>query len=159
MCIRDSHSTEGRLGQKLRDNEFINNFRQYYLLPKGFCGFDAPAITLWLQQSLTERKSHLMDWFKTLENTFLAINLLLKLLRQSSESISCIAQNGFYQEMLNSQQPCQLLRVTISKKLNVYPEISVGRHGLCIRFFLLAINIRGTQIQQDIPFNLTTCNY
>jgi len=151
------HATNGKLCQELRENEFINTIRQYQLNPGGTCGFDTPAYLLWLQQPAANRIAHLAHWLRMLETCLAVVNMLMKLTRQSSVPVTKVAQNGFYQAALDPQAPCQLIRVAVASELNVYPEISVGRHGICIRFYALNINERASQIQQDVPFKLTTC--
>lgn len=151
------HATNGKLGQELRDTEFLNAIRQYQMVPGGTCGFDTPAYALWLHQPATDRIATLAHWLRLLETSLAAVMTLLKLTRQMSSPFAKVAQNGFFQMSLDPQAPCQLVRVTVAATLNVYPEISVSRHGICIRFFHLNLNGRATQVQQDIPFKLTTC--
>ena len=151
------NSTTGKIGQELRDNEFINSIRQYLMTPGGAVGFDTPAYQLWLNLPAAERIATFAHWLRSLETVHAAVNLLLKLTRQSCPPQAKVAQNGFYQATLDPQAPCQLVRVGVHAQLNVYPELSVSRHGICIRFFNLTLNERAIQTIQDIPFNLTTC--
>lgn len=151
------HATSGKIGQELRDNDFLTSIRQYLMVPGGACGFDTPAYELWLHQPATDRIATLAHWVRILEPYLAAVTLLLKLTRQSSSSNAKVAQNGFFQATLDPQAPCQLVRVSVASDLNVYPEISVSRHGICVRFFHLSLNEKAIQTHLEIPFKLTTC--
>lgn len=151
------HKTQGRLAQNLRDNDFLNNVRQYLLNPGGICSFDVPAYHDWLHLPPAERIANLTHWFSNLKVIQNAIVLSLRLIRQSSPPHIREAYEGFYQATLDSQSSCQLIRVVVAQGMGVYPEISVGRHGLSIRFYDLNVETRPSQTQQDVRFQLTCC--
>jgi len=156
--IRNLHTIEGRLGQLLRDNEFLTIARQSLSASGGGCSFDAPTY-YWLQQSPAERISQLSHWSGELKVVQTAVNLTLRLIRQSSAPQLHIANKGFYQAALDASLPCQLVRVAISHGLGVYPETSVGRHGISIRFFNINLVGRPLQTNEDIRFQLTCCTF
>lgn len=151
------HDTSGKFGQELRNSDFLNTIRQHLPTPGGACGFDTPAYHLWLEQPATDRIAHLAHWLQSFETIYAAATLLLRLTRQNSAPQIKTAVNGFYQNTLDPQAPCQLVRVAIPNELKLYPEISVGRHGICIRFFSLALGERQPPVTEDIVFKLTTC--
>lgn len=155
--VHHLHNAQGRLGQMLRDNDFLNNIRQYLLNPGGGCSFEIPNYHYWLNLPPSERISHLTHWFSNLRLVNNAVSLTLRLIRQSSASHPRVAHEGFYQAPLDSQSACQLVRVALSHGATVYPEISVGRHGVSIRFFVLNVNDRPTQANEDIKFQLACC--
>jgi len=127
------------------------------LNPGGGCSFDAPGYHYWLQQPPTERTAQLTFWLGSLKTIRLAVELSLRLIRQSSAPQLRIAHEGFYQAALDPQLPCQLIRVALSHNAGVYPEISVGRHGLSIRFNTLSLNERPSQAHEDVKFQLICC--
>lgn len=151
------HGTQGRIAQSLRDNDFLNTIRQHLLSPGGGCSFDVPAYHYWLHQSPAERIAQLTHWLAGLKTIRSATELTLRLIRQSSAPHLREAKEGFYQAALDAQTPCQLVRVTLSPGAGVYPEISVGRHGLSIRFYMPSLTDRPTQVTEDIKFQLTCC--
>jgi len=69
------------------------------------------------------------------------------------------AENGFYLQPLNPSTPCHLVRIALPAQTNLYPEFSVGKHRLTIRF--LTPNYFGagksTQAQGSTPFQLACC--
>lgn len=151
------HATNGKFGQELRENEFLNPIRQHLATPGGTSGFDTPAYLLWLQQPASERIATLAHWLKGFDSVHAAVSLLLQLTRQSCPPQSKTSVAGFYQTTLDPQAPCQLVRVAIPRELNIYPEISVGRHGISIRFYPLNLDERKPPIKEEFSFQLTTC--
>ena len=151
------HGTSGKFGQELRNSDFLNTIRQHLPTAGGACGFDTPAFHLWLEQPTVDRIANLAHWLQSFETIYAAATLLLRLTRQSSPPQIKTALNGFYQNTLDPQAPCQLVRVAIPGELKLYPEISVGRHGVCIRFFPLTLGERQPPVTDDVIFQLTTC--
>jgi cell division protein ZapD len=125
--------------------------------PGGICHFDVPAYHDWLQKPSAERVANLNQWYGRFSTIQAAVNLLLRLIRDSSQAQSKVAQEGFFQMPLDAQIPCQLIQVTLSKHESVYPVVSVGRYGVAIQFFILSLKDRPTQTTEDVPFKLTCC--
>ena len=151
------HNTEGKLCQDLREDNFLAAIRQRNNTPGGTCNFAIPAYYLWLQKSPAERQKILNTWFSAFDRLQIIVSLLLQLTRESGTLIQQIAQNGFYQEALATNIAYQMIRVAIPKDINIYPEISVGRHRLSVHFYTLNINSCATQTTNDINFELTCC--
>lgn len=147
------HHSRGKLGQDLRQNEFIQLVRQY-VIPGGICEFSVPAFSLWLQQPAEVKKENLLSWFGEFETLYAVVATLLKMARGSSSPQEKIAINGFYQESLVSNLVYQIIQVSIPQEFSAYPEISVGRHRLSIYFSKLNPNGSMSQIEADIQFKL-----
>ncbi len=155
--IAHLHNMQGRIAQNLRDNDFLISVRQPITNPSGGCSFDAPAYHYWLYQSPAERIAQLTHWLHELKMIQAAINISLRLIRQSSAPQARVAQAGFYQASLDANLSCQLIRIAIPDTTPVYPETSVGRHGVSLRFYQLNLRERSFQINEDIKFQLTVC--
>jgi cell division protein ZapD len=146
-----------KIAQSLRTNNFLNQIRQYMSNPGGASPFVTPAYYLWLQQPASVRIENLLAWFSAFSQLKSAVKLLLQLTRGSTAPQKLRADQGLYQRTLDPKLNYQLLRVTVPLHLQVYPEISVGRHRLIVRFLALNINDRGIQRVSDIDFELTCC--
>ncbi len=146
-----------KIGQQLRTNSFLNNIRQYMANPGGACPFTTPAYYLWLQQPAQTRMYDLLSWFSAFEQLKAAVNLLLRLTRDSANPEILIAEQGCYQCALDKKFAYHLVRVTVPLDLQVYPEITIGRHRLIIRFLELNVCDKGMQRVGDIEFELTCC--
>ncbi len=148
----------GKIGQSLRDNDFLNSIRQYSYNPGGACNFSLPAYQLWLQQPAEHRIQTMNTWIKHFVNVREAVYLLLSLIRNSATSTQQLAREGFYQQALDPNAPCELVRVTLPPNVGIYPEISVGRHRMSVRFLLENLHERAKQLQNDIVFDLSCCS-
>lgn len=150
-------ATRGKIGQDLRDNDFLSIIRQHHANPGGVSEFDSPAYYLWLKQSVQQHQHDLANWFKVFDVVQTAVSLILKIVRQSASPENKTAKDGFFQSVMDSQAACQLIRVILPHHTKLFPEISVSRHGLCIRFFPLNLQERSKQYQQEVNFKLTSC--
>jgi cell division protein ZapD len=144
--------------EALRRNEFLSAVRQRSAVPGGICQFDLPALHYWLQQDSSVRIRHLNDWLEPLQPLQLAIDLLLKLVRDSAEPREVVAARSFFQQTLDSHSPNQLVRVWLPTEVGAFPEISGGRHRFTIRFMEQPDpNQRAGQSKADIRFWLACC--
>ena len=152
-------SSPGPLGGELRDNEFIKAVAQRSAIPGGTCTFDMPQYHYWLQLPEEVRVNELASWFNSLLPLKQAVSLLVELIRTSSTPESQIAQQGFYQQSLDTKAPVQLLRVTLPYNEGIIAEISGGKHRFSVRFMHLdeGVTTRPIQVLQDVAFDLTIC--
>ena len=150
--------TSGKIAQNLRSIEMLNSLRLHLASPGGGCCFDIPVYHYWLNQPAEVRMSTLKSWLAEFTNVRLANQLVLQLAREGAKSQPKSAQKGFHQELLDPQISLRLIRVTVPKTIAAYPEISLGRHFLSIRFFTPNINERPTQYPDDLTFTLSYCS-
>jgi len=148
----------GKIGQSLRENDFLNAIRQYSYNPGGACNFCLPAYQLWLRQPSAHRIQTMHAWIKHFVNLREAVFLLLNLIRNGATSSQQLAREGFYQQALDPNDPCEIVRVTLPANVGIYPEISVGRHRMSVRFLLENLHDRAKQLQNDIVFDLSICS-
>lgn len=157
QLVESLYNLPDKIGHPLRANTFLNCVRQYMANPGGASPFVTPSYYLWLQQPANVRIRDLLAWFSSFEQLKSAVKLLLQLTRGSNASEKLVAEAGFYQRPLDPKLTYHLVRVTTPLHLHVYPEISVGRHRLIVRFLELNIGDRGTKRVGDIEFELTCC--
>jgi cell division protein ZapD len=152
-------SSPGPLGSELRDNEFLKAVTQRSAIPGGTCTFDMPQYHYWLMQPEEKRVDELASWFNSLLPLKQAVSLLVELIRTSSMPEQRIAQQGFYQQSLDTKAPVQLLRVTLPYEKGMVAEISGGKHRFSVRFMDVSGGIiaRPVQVLQDVSFDLTIC--
>lgn len=151
------HSNQKKIGQGLRENEFLSAIQQRLYTPAGTCGFSLPSYHLWMQRENTLRQQQILTWFGHFNELQEIVNIILKLVRESTLFKVVDATGGFYQNNLDPNTPYQLIRIKLPPQENVFPEISVGRYRLAIHFFNLDLNGRATQTSSDIKFELACC--
>lgn len=147
----------GKVAQSLRQNELLNSIRQYTLNPGGGCGFEVPAYHYWLHRPSSERIADMLQWVSQFETVREAIFLLLRLVRDCGYYQEQLANQGFFQTSLDPSAHCQLVQVLLPINTLVFPEISVGRHGIFIRFMTVEGFSKPIQSREDIPFKMTCC--
>ncbi|HEX4895292.1 MAG TPA: cell division protein ZapD [Solimonas sp.] len=143
-------------GSLLRGSDFLNGILNRSGIPGGTCGFDLPHYHAWLSQPYDRVRRDLDAWFADLRPFEQAINLYLRLLRNSVPAQDVQAQNGIH--IHTPTGPCLLVRVLVAPGAGVYPEISAGRHRFTVRFMSARdVNIRAQQAQERIDFQLQCC--
>lgn len=154
-CFIDSN---GKIGQSLREIEMLSNLRLQLTTPGGGCCFDIPLFHHWLQQHADVRMDTVRSWLNELSTIRTTIELILQLVREGTRIQEKTADHGFYQELLDPQLNLRLIRVAIPKNIVAYPEISVGRHFLSIRYYAPTVNERPAQYSNNLAFWLAYGN-
>ena len=158
QILDELHLKKSALGQSLRDNEFLSSIRQRSTIAGGSCAFDLPSYYYWLQHTSSEvQNQQLLTWTGQLDSARSAIDIALKLIRESTGFKALSAPLGFYQQSLDNGQSHQLIRIKIPKDANCYPEISGGKHRFTVRFMAFDIEQRAKQVSDDIDFSLSCC--
>jgi len=148
-----------KIAQNLREIELLNSLKLHLATPGGGGSFDTPLFYYWLQEPASKRQATIQSWLAEFDSIRLASHLLLKLLRKEiTRGHPKNAIRGFYQELLDAQSSLRLIRVMLPAGTQAFPEISLSRHFMSIRFLLPDIKMRATQLQHDLSFWLAYCN-
>lgn len=151
------YTIDGPLAQEVRENDLIKLLTQRSSIPGGLCDFDLPAYRYWLAQNPVERVNELREWLNKLDSLRLSVELMLKLIRESAESVSRVAENGNYQQTLDTAIPFQLIRVLLPADAPYFVEISAGRHRFTARFMEVSKTARPRQASSNVEFRLSCC--
>ncbi len=156
--ISSLHAAASLTGAGLLDDELFCSVRQRSSIPAGTCDFDLPGYHFWLSGSRERRRRDVARWLACFDTLRAAIELSLRLVRDSAVSTRETAVAGFYQRTLEQSSPCQLVRVSIPRDVTWYPEISGGRHRFTVRFMTPGDGPRRpAQSREDIEFDLLRC--
>ncbi len=152
-------SMTGRIGQYLRENDWLMSIKQRTGIPGGACEFDLPSYHYWLHRPADERTGQLAAWVSPLHPLRDGSAIILRILRESGKPHAMSAPLGTFQQMLGGKT-AQMMRVRIDASLPCVPEISANKYVLNIRF--LAQNGEGDARTRtadwDVGFELTFCN-
>ena len=100
----------------------------------------------------------LSDWIGIVRPLCDAVVELLWLTRQNTRPRRETAVSGVFQLMLDKHMQCQMLRITLPRGGELYPEISGSHHRCTIRFLKWTeVCTRPSQTDANVPFLLTTC--
>ncbi len=154
--ITNIHALPGQPGNRLKEIPLLNSIRQRCTIPGGTCDFDLPVYHQWLEKPLEERQEHLNQWFHEIEPLQQAIELVLKLVRNSTEFKQQTADRGSYLQTLDNSANYQLIRVSVPHDLPWYAEISGSKHRFTLRFLKYSVD-GNRQAEEDIPFRIAIC--
>ncbi len=147
----------GKVGQELRENEWLMSIRQRTSIPGGACEFDLPSYHYWLQQAPELHQQDLQSWLAPFLPIRDGITIVLRLLRESGKTSWQVASQGVYQQMM-AGRTAQMLRIRLDRQYQCVPEISANKHALNIRFTTQEGMNRPKAADTDVEFELTFCN-
>ena len=151
-------SMTGKIGQYLRENEWLMGIRSRAAIPGGVCEFDLPSYHWWLNREESVRREALEGWIKPLLPLRAALIIVLRLLRASGRPKPYVANNGQLQLNLGGSAS-QMVRLDINSSDRAIPEVSANKYALNIRFTNPPNSETKTRsCDQDVAFELTFCN-
>ena len=153
--LRDSSYQPGQI---LRQNEFLMSIKQRNSIPGGTCNFDIPGYFYWLNKSPQTKAADLEYWQSDLLLLKDSIKLSLQMIRNSNTPSKEQAERGFYQQQIEANVACHLVRVVLPHDSKYYPEISGGKHRFAIRFMEQPdTSDRPLQTKDTVQFQLHCC--
>ncbi|MBK1681582.1 cell division protein ZapD [Rhodocyclus tenuis] len=150
-------SMTGKIGQHLRENDWLMSIRSRAAIPGGLCEFDLPSYHHWLHQSAESRRDALATWLKPMLPLRDGLVIVLRLLRASGRPEQQLAKGGAFQMMLGGSAT-QMVRVTLKLKDSFVPEISANKYALNIRFARAEGDHKPRHCDTDVAFDMTFCN-
>ena len=147
----------GKIGQELRENEWLMSIKQRTNIPGGVCEFDLPSYHYWLHQNAELHRHDLEGWLAPFLPIRDGIAIMLRLLRESGKVSNQTAVQGVYQQMM-AGRVAQMLRLRLRPDHQCVPEISANKYALNIRFTTHEGGQRPRVIETDVDFELTFCN-
>ena len=151
-------SDNGKLGQTLRDNEWLMSIKQRVGIPGGVCAFDLPSYHHWLHLDVARRKQDFGLWLTKLNPIHDAATTILQILRGSGTRTKYVANNGMFQQMLGGVKPAQMLRIEVPDGCPCFPEVSANKYAINIRFFGLDSTEKTKKCEEEIEFTMVLCN-
>ena len=149
---------QGKIGQYLRDNDWLMSIKSRAAIPGGVCEFDVPSYHYWLHRSADERRDGLFAWVKPLIPLRDGLTIVLRLLRASGRSEKFVAKSGLYQLMLGGTQT-QMVRISLPFDSRSIPEISANKYALNIRFAMIEPGLfKPKPCERDVEFDMIFCN-
>lgn len=144
------------IGSELEE-DFIAHVRQNISVPAGDCSFSMPRLHYWLHNAPEQRIQDCQRWWAGFDVLRHVIEFMMSVVRLTTQFKEYEARTGLFQASLDPTMPSQICSVEVSANMQVYPEISVGRHGINLRFMNPREGQRPTQVQANIPFRLSIC--
>lgn len=153
----DLLAMNGKIGQYLRDNEWLMGIKQRACIPGGVCEFDLPSYHYWQYQSPEKRREYLRAWLNPMLPLHEGLSIILKLLRESGKVLHFTALRGSFQQMQGGKV-AQMLCINLDTSVPCIPEVSANKYALNIRFVTADYAAKTTLYDNDVPFDLTFCS-
>jgi cell division protein ZapD len=147
----------GKIGAALAANEWLMAIRSRINIPGGTCGFDLPAYFAWQHGAADRRRADLVHWAKGLMPMADALQLLLRLIRDTGVAHKMMAVAGQYQQSLPAGKVHLLARLRLVDATDVVPEISGHRLVVTVRMLQPDAEGKLKPCALDTPFELTIC--
>ena len=148
----------GKIGQHLRDNDWLMGIKSRAAIPGGVCEFDLPSYHYWQHLPPDVRKAELLGWLKPFLPLRDGLAIVLRLLRNSGNVEHQVAPGGSFQRTM-SGIASQMLRVMLAPQAGLVPEISANKYALNIRFTRPDSEHRPRQCESnvDVAFDVVFC--
>jgi cell division protein ZapD len=157
-CATVLRADNTKVGQSLRENEWLMSIKQRAGIPGGVCQFDLPSYHYWLNLEKNRRADDFDTWLARLLPMYEGIKIILHILRGSGLTDDYIAKNGFYQQMLGARKPAQMLKIEVLSDCAYFPEVSANKYAINVRFHGMDFVQKPKQCDHDINFKMTLCN-
>src|SRR5690606_18392058 len=142
----------------LKECEFLTTIKHRSAIPGGTCVFDLPDYGYWLHLPFSERAQQFEEWIDKLRPICDPVSELLWLTRETTAPAQRVAPGGLYQYSLPRTEHFNMVRVLLSPKAGIFPEISAGQHRFTVRFVQWqGVDKRPAQVAQDVRFLLALC--
>jgi cell division protein ZapD len=155
--FREMLDFPGKVGEHLRENEWLMAIKQRIGIPGGCCVFDLPSYHYWLNLDPMHRHRDFNEWLTPFQPIRNAFGIVLHLLRKSGKTLQVVANQGIFQQ-IGSEYSAHMLRLNLSDQLPCVPEISANKYALNIRFIPTQSGLRNKVYEGDVTFELTFCN-
>jgi len=150
-------ATTGKIGQHLRENEWLMSIKQRTGIPGGVCEFDLPSYHFWLHRENAKRGEDLRAWIAPLLPIRDSASIILKMLREGGKPITHLARQGAFSQILGGKLS-QMVRIRLPRESKFIPEISANKYALNVRFSTFGADPRPRACDADVEFELTFCN-
>lgn len=151
------NSMPGKLGAELVANEWLMGLRGRTAIPGGAFEFDAPGYHAWLSLPAAQRRADLQRWTAGLRPVSTGIGLVMRLIRESGQSVRAAAPQGQFQQSLPQGRSFHLLRLRLDRSLQLVPEITGHRLMVAVRFMRADPDGRLKPSTDDLNFEFALC--
>jgi len=141
---------------KLREDDFIASLLHRHTLPGGKAEFDMPKYKFFLESDKKNLALQINAWIDVIRPICEGIDKLMWIIRESNEPIATVAVGGQYNHQIERRTQISLVRI-ITNDINVYPEISGGRHLIAVRFFNKNSEGKYLQFEDNVEFKISLC--
>lgn len=156
-------SSNIKLGQHIKSNDWLMGIRARMNIPGGTCEFDLPNYHWWLSQDAKTRVDNFNEWLEPFSPLIKAFNSILRLLRSSGRCFDYTTEKSVLKLNLGelSLSDSQLVQIVVDNKIQAVPEISANKYFLNIRFVKTTLSeLKPKNYDEnngEVPFKIVLC--
>jgi len=150
------HSYQGKFGESVRKDPFIESVKYRCAIPGGNCQFDCPDLFLFMQQNTEYRQTQLNSWLTKIKGVETSVEVILRLIRDKGEWASQKAPFGSFM-IETTDKTYKILRIRRISNDSFFPELSTGKHRSNIHFMRYNQEHRKTPANAEVTFELACC--
>ena len=150
------HSYQGKFGESIRKDPFIESVKYRCAIPGGNCQFDCPDLFLFMQQSNEYRQTQLNGWLNKIKGVETSVEVILRLIRDKGDWESQKAPFGSFM-IETSDKSYKMLRIKGMSNQAFFPELSSGKHRSNIHFMQYTQEHKKMPANAEVTFELACC--
>lgn len=143
--------------QSLRENEWLSLLKSRGHIPGAGCSFDMPSLQFWLSKPYEERRRQFLYWIEGTSPIKHAVDLLLRSIRLVASERAYQVSDGNLMITIPPQENWSMIRIRVPRDIPCYPEITVNKFKLWIRFLELQGLEKAIPSHRNFSFNLEVC--
>lgn len=157
-CYLELHRS-GKLGQAVRDSEWLKKIKNRNLLTSGSPAVEFPQMHAWLCGNVSGRKQLFQRWIQSFMPLNNALAEVLELLRMAGRIEYPVSnEQGVFSKRLEGES-FQLIRVWLDADQAIYPEISANKHIAYVRLLRLMPDFEQMGVSKPTTFKLALCKF
>ena len=133
------------------------SIRSRTIIAGGACEFDLPSYYAWQNRAPDVRQRDIAAWGAPFRPLYDSLSIVLRLLRESAQRSTLVAQQGSFQQPLGGKT-YQMVQVRLDPATGAIPEISANKYLLWIRFTFQDGDLRPRPFDGTVAFELSLCN-
>lgn len=152
-----TNNYQGKFGESIRKNPFIETVKHRTSIPGGSCSFDCPDLHLFLNKSHDIRRTELNSWVSEIKGVETSVDVILRLIRENGQWQRESAPLGSF-ILETSEHPLKLIRIKNVDVTDSFPEFSCGKHRSSIHFMTFNSQYKKIPLNEKINFELACCS-
>ncbi len=150
------HNYQGKFGQSIRTQPFIEAVKYRIGLPGGSSPIDCPELHYFLSKPKNKRQESLNTWINDIKGVETSIEVILRLARENAQWQFQKAPLGSFMLETN-EKDMKLLRIKLKTTEYLFPEISCGKQRSSIHFMTFNSADKKIPLNAEVEFELACC--
>ncbi len=153
----DLLAMSGKIGQHLRENEWLMGIKQRAVMPGGTCEFDLPSYHYWQAQDLNIRREICAAWLAPMLPSAYRVENHPEAVARKRQGVQLHRAPGHLPADAGRTGRADAAHPP-EQGAGCIPEVGANKYAINIRFIAANYAAKSTLFEQDVPFELTFCS-